>query len=149
MKTYNTNLPEITLKLKKGEILKAKIKGSSDAAEVFKKIWDVDSLEIFESVICIFLNRANNTIGWFKVSQGGLNGTVVDNRLILATAIKSLASGIILAHNHPSGNTEPSKADIEVTKKLKNGCNILEINLLDHLIITKDSYISLADKGLL
>ena len=149
MKTYNTNLPEITLKLKKGENFKAKISGSSDAAEVFKKIWDVDSLEIFESVICIFLNRANNTIGWFKVSQGGLSGTVVDNRLILATAIKSLASGIILAHNHPSGNTKPSKADIEVTKKLKNGCNILEINLLDHLIITKDSYISLADEGLL
>ena len=148
MKTYKSNLPEITLRLKKGETLNVKIKSSKDAAEIFRQIWDVDSLEIFESVICIFLNRANNTIGWFKVSQGGISGTVIDNRMILATALKCLASSIIIAHNHPSGNTQPSDADINVTKKLKDACQIMEINLLDHLIITSDSHYSMNDEGM-
>jgi len=148
MKTYKSNLPEITLRLKKGETLNVKIKSSNDAAEIFRQIWDVDSLEIFESVICIFLNRANNTIGWFKVSQGGLNGTVIDNRMILATALKCLAQSIIIAHNHPSGNTQPSDADINITKKLKDACQIMEINLLDHLIITSDSHYSMNDEGM-
>jgi DNA repair protein RadC len=149
MKTYKSNLPEITLKLKKGETLNAKIKNSSDTAEIFREVWDKDSIEIYESMIVLFLNRANNTIGWFKVSQGGLSGTVVDNRLILSTALKCLASGIIIAHNHPSGNVEPSQADISVTKKLKDGCTILEINLLDHLIISNDKYFSMADEGVI
>jgi len=148
MKTYKSNLPEITLRLKKGETLNVKIKSSKDAAEIFRQIWDVDSLEIFESVICIFLNRANNTIGWFKVSQGGLNGTVIHNRMILATALKCLAQSIIIAHNHPSGNTQPSDADINITKKLKDACQIMEINLLDHLIITSDSHYSMNDEGM-
>jgi len=148
MKTYKSNLPEITLRLKKGETLNVKIKSSKDAAEIFRQIWDVDSLEIFESVICIFLNRANNTIGWFKVSQGGISGTVIDNRMILATALKCLASSIIIAHNHPSGNTQPSDADINITKKLKDACQIMEINLLDHLIITSDSHYSMNDEGM-
>ena len=148
MKTYKSNLPEITLRLKKGETLNVKIKSSNDAAEIFRQIWDVDSLEIFESVICIFLNRANNTIGWFKVSQGGLNGTVIHNRMILATALKCLAQSIIIAHNHPSGNTQPSDADINITKKLKDACQIMEINLLDHLIITSDSHYSMNDEGM-
>ena len=149
MKTYNSNLPEITLKLKKGETLKAKIKSSNDAAQIFKQIWDVDSLEIYESVICLFLNRANNTIGWFKVSQGGLSGTVIDNKLILSTALKCLASSIIIAHNHPSGNTQPSQADVSVTTKLKTACQTLEISLLDHLIITEESFYSMADEGVI
>ena len=149
MKTYNSNLPEITLKLKKGETLKAKITNSGDAVEIFRQVWDKDSLEIYESMIVLFLNRANNTIGWFKVSQGGLSGTVVDNKLILSTALKCLASGIIIAHNHPSGNPQPSQADLSVTKKLKDACTIMEINLLDHVIITEDKYFSIADEGVI
>jgi len=149
MKTYNSNLPEITLKLKKGETLKAKITNSSDAVEIFKQVWDKDSIEIYESMIVLFLNRANNTIGWFKVSQGGLSGTVVDNKLILSTALKCLASGIIIAHNHPSGTTQPSQADLSVTKKLKDACTVLEINLLDHVVITEDKYFSMADEGVI
>lgn len=149
MKTYKSHLPEITLKLKRGETLNVKIKNSSDIAEVFKQIWDKDSMEIYESVICIFLNRANNTIGWFKVSQGGLNGTVVDNRLILSTGLKSLASSMIIAHNHPSGNANPSDADIKITQKLKQAGEIVEIKLLDHVIMTTDSHYSMADNGMI
>ena len=149
MKTYKSNLPQITLKLKKGEELNCKILKSSDAADLFRKIWDVDSLTIYESMICIFLNRQNNTLGWFKISQGGLSGTVCDNRLILSTALNCLASGIILCHNHPSGNLKPSNADIGVYKRLNEACKLMDMQLLDSLILTEDSYMSMADEGLL
>jgi DNA repair protein RadC len=149
MKTYKSNLPQITLKLRKGEELNCKIKTSKDAADLFRKIWDIDSLDITESVICIFLNRQNNTIGWFKVSQGGLSASIIDNRIILATALNCLASGIIMAHNHPSGNLNPSEADTKITKKLKEGCEIMDITLLDHIILTETEYFSFVDNGAL
>lgn len=149
MKTYKSNFPQITLKLKKGEELNCKITKSKDAADLFRKVWDNDTLPINETVMVIFLNRQNNTIGWFKVSQGGLNGSVVDVRLILATALNCLASGIIMCHNHPSSNLNPSDADITVTKKLKQAAEIMDIQLLDHIILTEESYFSLADNGLM
>lgn len=149
MKTYKSILPEITLKLKKGDIFKAQIKSSKDAEDMFRQIWDNDSLDIYESVVCIFLNRGGVSIGWFKVSQGGLSSTVIDNRLILATALKSLASSIIMAHNHPSGNLVASQADIDATIKLKNAGDVVDIQLLDHLIITSDGYTSMADNGII
>ena len=145
---YSENLPEIKLQLTKSTFIKAKIKNSSDGAKILRPLFE-DSIEIYESMFAIFLSRSNETIGWLRVSQGGLSGTVVDNRLILNAAIGSLCSGIIIAHNHPSGNTKPSDADLNVTQKLKNACSILEINLLDHLIITADSYLSLSDDGLI
>ena len=151
MKTYKSNLPEITLSLKKGEQLKVKIAKSQDAADIFRKIWDKDSIELYESMICIFLNRANNTIGWLKVSQGGLDGTIVDNRLILATALNCAAHAIIMAHNHPSGNTTPSDADEKITRKLKEAGNIMDIQLLDHIILSGESeeFYSFADNGII
>ena len=149
MKTYKSNLPEITLKLKKGDVLKSKITKSSDAVEVFRKVWDNDLLEICESFMVIFLNRNNTTIGWFKVSQGGLSGTIVDNRLILVTALNCLASGMIICHNHPSGNTEPSEADKKVTEKLKQAALLLDIQVIDHIILTENSFYSFADEGII
>ena len=149
MKTYKSNFPQITLKLKKGEELNCKITSSIDAANLFRKIWDVDTLPICESVIVIFLNRQNNTIGWFKVSQGGLTGSVIDVRLILATALNCLASGIIMCHNHPSGNLNPSEADVAMTKKIKQSAEIMDINLLDHLILTEESYFSMTENGII
>ena len=149
MKTYKSHLPQITLKLTKGNTLNCKISNSKDAYDIFKEIWDVDSIEIYESMICIFLNRANNTIGWYKVSQGGISGTVIDNKLILSTALKCLASSIIIAHNHPSGNLKASEADTRITEKLKKACTIMEINLIDHLIITEDGYFSYMDENII
>jgi DNA repair protein RadC len=149
MKTYKSKFPELTLKLRKGEILNCQIKQSSDATELFRQIWDVDTLPICESMIAIFLNRVNNTIGWLKVSQGGLSGTVVDVRLILATALNCLASGIILAHNHPSGNVRPSEADIQMTKKVNEAAKLMDMQVLDHIILTEESYFSFADEGII
>lgn len=149
MKTYKSKFPEITLKLRKGEVLNCQIKDSKSAADLFRQIWDVDSLPITESVIAIFLNRNNNTIGWFKVSQGGLTSSIIDVRLILATALQCLASGIIMAHNHPSGNTQPSEADIKMTKKVKESAEIMDIQVLDHVVLTEESYYSFADNGII
>jgi len=147
MKTYKTKLPEITLKYKTGDVNKVKIGSSQDANDMFKKFFDQDTIELTESMIVIYLNRNNNTLGWQKISQGGLNGTVIDNRLILATALQCAAHSIILAHNHPSGNVKPSHSDLQVTKKLKLACETLEINLLDHLVVTSDNgYYSMADE---
>lgn len=97
----------------------------------------------------ITLNRAHRVIGRYKISQGGLSGTVIDTRIILKKSLDDLACSIIVSHNHPSGNTQPSEADIKITKKLKDAAEILEIKLLDHVIVTKDSYFSLADEGLI
>jgi DNA repair protein RadC len=97
----------------------------------------------------LMLNRANKVLGRFKVSQGGLSGTVIDTRIILKKALDNLASSIIVCHNHPSGNTQPSDADVNITEKLKKASEMLEIKLLDHVIIADKSYFSFADEGLI
>ena len=96
----------------------------------------------------LMLNRANRVLGRFKVSQGGLSGTVIDTRIILKKALDNLASSIIVCHNHPSGNKQPSDADVKITEKLKKAAEMLEIKLLDHVIIADKSYFSFADEGL-
>lgn len=97
----------------------------------------------------LMLNRANRVLGRYKVSQGGLSGTVIDTRIILKKALDNLASSIIVCHNHPSGNKHPSDADVKITEKLKKAAEILEIKLLDHVIIADKSYFSFADEGLI
>jgi DNA repair protein RadC len=97
----------------------------------------------------LMLNRANRVVGRFKVSQGGLSGTVIDTRIILKKALDNLASSIIVCHNHPSGNNQPSDADVKITGKLKKAAEMLEIKLLDHVIIADKSYFSFADEGLI
>ncbi len=95
----------------------------------------------------LYLNRSNRLIEKERMSIGGINGTVVDVRLIMKSAIEKLANAIVMCHNHPSGSVEPSQADIALTKKLKEAANIMEISLLDHLIVGEKSYYSFADMG--
>ena len=97
----------------------------------------------------LFLNRGNRVLGGYKISSGGITGTVVDIRIILAIALKCLASGIILAHTHPSGELTPSRTDKELTQKLKEAAKLMDISLLDHLIITENAHYSFADEGIL
>lgn len=96
----------------------------------------------------IYLNKGNRIIDKERVSAGGVSGTVVDVKIILKQALQKLASGIILAHNHPSGNLQPSDADISVTRKLKEAAKLMEIAVLDHLIIGENDYYSFADNGM-
>lgn len=129
--------------------LRPKINGSKDARQVFVQAWDNSKIEFVEQFKAMFLNRANKVLGILEVSTGGISGTVADPRLIFVAAIKANASGIILAHNHPSGNLSPSQADISLTNKIREAGKFLEISLLDHLIVTAEGYYSFADEGLL
>jgi len=146
MKTYQTNIEQITLKKIKSDYKKVKISSSKDAADYIKQFY-FDDLEIFESVFILLLNRSNNTIGYAKISQGGIAGSVVDVKIICKYAIETLCSGVILAHNHPRGNINPSTCDDSITERVKNALNIFEIKLLDHVILTSESYYSYADNG--
>lgn len=147
MKTYTSNCPELKITLHREQVKKIKVQHSSDAVEFFKEIWE--GIDIYESVFVMYLNRANNTIGWYKASQGGITGTVCDPRLIMKKALDCLATSIILCHNHPSENLNPSKADEELTQKIKEACNFFDIKLLDHLIIATNGYYSFTDEGIL
>lgn len=129
--------------------LRPKITSSRDAYEVLKRVWNDSMIELCEQFKVIFTNRANKVLGVFEVSTGGIAGTVADPKLIFVAALKAGATGLILSHNHPSGNLTPSHADIELTKKIKEGGRLLEIQLLDHLILTSESYFSFADEGLI
>ena len=129
---------------------KAKIMGSSDARDYAMQFYS-DDIGIYESMFIIFLNRNNTTIHWAKISQGGVDETIVDPRLICKYAIDCLACAVILVHNHPSGNLKPSDSDNKNTKKVKQMLNVFDIELLDHIIVTEDGqYYSYAyDGGLL
>jgi DNA repair protein RadC len=129
--------------------MRPKINGSKDAFEILRQSWDESRLELVEQFKVLFTNRANKVLGIFEVSTGGIAGTVADPKLIFVAALKAGASGIILSHNHPSGNLTPSQADIDLTRKIKEGGKLLEIQLLDHVILTCESYYSFADEGLI
>lgn len=103
MKTYKSNMPEITLKHKTGNYKKTKISTSLDAFQVLLELYDDDTVDYKETAYALFLNKANNTIGWMKISEGSTSSTIIDQKIIVATALKCNASGIILSHNHPSG----------------------------------------------
>jgi DNA repair protein RadC len=150
MKKYKGLTKEriITVKESNAYFNKAKIQSSQDAYEYIKPFWS-DDIEIYESFFILLLNRSNNTIGYAKISQGGITGTIVDKKIIAKYAIDTLASGIILAHNHPSGNEQPSDADQKITDDIKGVLNIIDVTLLDHIILTKDTFTSFADDGLL
>jgi DNA repair protein RadC len=123
-----------------------KITNSLGAANLLRKSYNENTIECQEEVIVLFLDNANHVIGLQKLSKGGVSSTVVDTRLILSVALKSLASGIILSHNHPSGNLVPSEVDKKITQQLKDACKLLEITLLDHIIIAPGTgYYSFTD----
>lgn len=149
MITFKETCPEYAIKsIKHPDIPKAKIKSSKEAYEYALQFYDQD-LAIYESMFMILMNRANNTIGWVKISQGGVSGTVCDNKIVAFYASKVMASGVILVHNHPSGELKPSHADEELTKKIKSALLLLDIALLDHIIVSTEGFFSFADEGLI
>lgn len=123
-----------------------KITQSSEAAAYIRQFY-LDDIEIFESSFILLLNRANITIGYVKLSQGGICATIMDIKLICKYAVDALASAVIVAHNHPAGQATPSQADIEITRKIKAALDIVDSKLIEHIILTADSYYSFADNG--
>ena len=125
---------------------KERISGSRDAYSLVR----ADLMDIgHEEFWIILLNRANRVIKKMQISQGGVAGTVADPKIIFKHALDELASAIILAHNHPSGNLNASQADLDLTKKLKEAGKLLDIQVLDHLIVAGQKYFSFADEGLM
>ena len=124
-----------------------KVRCSQDADALLRKVFP--SLEHVEYFYIICLNRANQVLGFHQVSKGGISGTVTDVRVIFQVAIKTSSSGLILAHNHPSGNTQPSDADLKITRKIKEAGALLDISVLDHLVLTEEGYLSFADENLM
>lgn len=122
------------------------IKSSADSALFFQSL--LGDLQ-HEEFWVMFLDRANKSKMQYQISQGGISGTVIDVRLILKKGIELLASSLILAHNHPSGNLTPSDGDISITGKIKEAGEIMDISVLDHLIVSSSDYYSFADNGLL
>ena len=125
---------------------KKKITGSKDVFDYFQPL--LGDLP-YEEFWILLLNRSNRIIEKHKISQGGISGTIIDVRVILKNAIEKLASSLILCHNHPSGNLQPSESDMKITSKMKEAAKIMDIQVLDHLIVTDSSYFSFADEGIL
>lgn len=150
MTTNQSNINEISVSYKMNKLSGRKITNAELADTYAREMYYQTGceIELKEYFFIILLNRANEVIGFHKLSEGGISGTVVDIRLAFATALKSLASGMILIHNHPSGNLNASQADIELTKKFKNAGEILDITIIDHIIMASSCYTSFADQGL-
>jgi len=138
--TYKTNVKASS---------RPQINKSEDVYMVLKSHWNLETIEFIEEFKLILLNRANRVLGLMSISLGGTAGTIADPKVIFAAAIKCNACGIILVHNHPSGNLTPSESDIKLTLKLKSGGELLDISVLDHLIISSEGYYSFSDEGLI
>lgn len=147
MKTYLSKLREVNAVYRTvNELNNIKITSSRDVADFARKFYPVD-IEIREAMVVLFLNNANRTVGYCVNSIGGLTGTLADVRLILRDALLTQATALILIHNHPSGTLQASESDKQLTRKVKDAAAIMDIKLLDHLILTEDSFYSFADDG--
>jgi DNA repair protein RadC len=136
------------LRKNQSDFAKEKITSSKQSYEFIKKFYQGD-IEIYESFFLLLLNNSCQTIGYAKISQGGITGTVVDVRIIAKYVVDTLATTVILAHNHPSGNLMPSQADKNITDKIKQSLKLFDVTVLDHIILTEESYYSFADEGIL
>ena len=145
----NISEVELIYKTKIKNTDRPQIHNTKESCQLFRQFWDPGKIDLLEEFKVLLLNRANRVLGIYQLSTGGVTGTVADVRLILAMALKTMASAIILCHNHPSGNPKPSKADEELTYKVKEAANLHDIKVLDHMILTSEDYFSFADEGLL
>lgn len=146
--TNTPNIPLFSLKKEHSEFPRQRITSSLEAYEFIKQFYS-DDIYIYESFFLLLLNQGSYTIGFAKISQGGITGTIADTRLIAKIALESLAVRVILAHNHPSGNLQPSEADKSLTERIVNGLKLLEIDVADHIILTSSSYTSFRDEGMM
>ncbi|MFD1000191.1 RadC family protein [Ohtaekwangia kribbensis] len=126
-----------------------KITSSNEAYKVLRATWDENRIELIEQFKIMLLNRGNRVIGISEISTGGIDGCTADPRIVYGTALKAGACGMILVHNHPSGNLDPSQADIDLTRKLSGAGKFLDIQVLDHLVINRHRYHSFADEGMM
>lgn len=126
------------------------IKSSEDAAKLFFDNWNPGTIGFQETFKVLLLNNANKMKGIYQLSTGSMTGTTIDMRILFAVIVKTLSVGIILVHNHPSGQLRPSEADKKITQKIQEAAKFFDVNVLDHLIIVPGgNYYSFADNGLI
>jgi len=142
--------PEVKVRITRGKkVASAKITGAASAVDILRKFITRSKVQTQEFAVAIFINNNSNVLGVYQFGMGGITSTTMDERLLMAAALKLGATGIILCHNHPSGNLQPSSADMSVTKQIVKVANIHNMTVADHIIITKDGYYSFAEKGIL
>lgn len=143
-------LNEISINYAKTTVSNDPVASSNDAAQIARKIYELtqSNIELKEYFFVMYLNRRNQILGYYKLSEGGMCSTVADQRIAFATGLKCLATSIIIVHNHPSGSLDPSSQDVKLTKRFISSGELLDITVLDHLILSKESYYSFADNGL-
>lgn len=151
LKLYKTPVKSFKLTMVENkDAPRAKISSSSAVEEYMKTyFYKDDQLNIQEYFYLIVLDNSNKTIGVQLISMGSITGTLVDLRLVAKYALESLGTSIILVHNHPSGNLQPSQADKNLTEKAKKALDLLDIKVLDHIILTEHSFYSFADEGII
>ncbi len=137
---------EIDVTFREDRLMLSSISSSDDAYRFLKDVI-ADGIEVQEHFVVLYLNHANKLIGYYKHTKGTINSTQVDVELLVATGLKILAKSVILSHNHPSGNTNPSEADKVITRKIKDAFKYFDVSVLDHIIVTKNGYHSFADEG--
>lgn len=137
---------EVDLTFKEERLIFSRIMSSRDAYQFVKEVI-FEGVEIQEHFVLLYMNHSNKVIGYYRHTKGTINSTQVDIEMIVAVGLKILAKGVILSHNHPSGNTEPSPQDKELTKKIKTAFKYFDIVVLDHIIATRNDYYSFMDNG--
>ena len=150
MKVDYFTIPEITVTYKDNvkPSERFRVEKSADIAKILEVAFK-DCMQHHEQVYVLYMNKGHRVLGISNVAKGGIDGAFVDIRVILQTALKVSASCLILSHNHPSGSSTPSKYDKDLTEKIKLGCQVVGLTLLDHVIMTEETYSSFADEGLL
>jgi DNA repair protein RadC len=130
-------------------LVKTQIRNSNSAANFFRSIFPEEVMEHHEEMWIGYLNNTNRPIGFMQLSKGNTNSTVVGIKELVQGAVMCNASAVVMMHNHPSGNKKPSDADISLTNRVMKGLELFDIKLVDHIILTLDSYTSMAEEGLL
>ena len=120
---------------------------SRSAYSILREIYSDDTIDYRETFKVLYLNHRNQLLGYYTISEGGITDTMADVRMILQGALLTNATGIILAHNHPSGSTRPSRQDDELTRKIVEASNLMDIKVNDHIILTNEEFYSYCDEG--
>jgi len=142
-------IPQVTLRYHRSAVLDFEIRDSVAAANAIRHAFSPDTIDYCESFVAIYIDGSGRPIGWHQISSGGMTFVAVDIRVIMSAALVAGATRIIVAHNHPAGTLKPSDDDKRMTEKIKAACEILDIALLDHLIITRESYFSFSDNQII
>jgi DNA repair protein RadC len=150
MKPLTDTIAEIKVSYTPSKQPSPRIDSSSTAHDYLRMLFPEETIALQEQFVILYLNRANHVIGAYHAFTGGITGTVADIRIIMGVALKSMACGMVISHNHPSGSLKPSSADKHLTDKIKEAGKLMDINLLDHIILSPEgSFYSFADEGCL